>query len=289
MFKMTTANEKKKMKALEQEILKRDARIWELKSELAMAQARTHRQLNDHEVSLVFDALDSHAYWTISEEHYRSNGYVIAPGADDPELVEYLREIDALCVRLGGGPITGAVEPAPKDKNKLFPCAAPGCNTHTYVAESFCPYHAKKYEGAKKVSTCDISSHEFEIRKGARNCRKCGATRSFPNTRDGLLGFMKETTEGMLEIAKSKNTDYAGRDGVELNPFANFTRVEALGICKAEVGFLTRMSDKLSRIASFVDAGTLAVKDESVQDTLKDLANYSLLMLAFLESKKEGK
>lgn len=103
-------------------------------------------------------------------------------------------------------------------------------------------------------------------------------------TTEEFIEFFEGTTARMAEISKAKNADYTG--SVEDDPFANFTRVEALGICSTEQGFLTRMTDKLSRIASFVKQGKLQVKDESVQDTLLDLANYSILMLAYLESKK---
>ena len=85
-------------------------------------------------------------------------------------------------------------------------------------------------------------------------------------------------------IMIAKNSDYANQDN---NPFSNFERVETLGIARTEVGFLTRMTDKLCRINSFVQKGELAVKDESVQDTLLDLANYSLLMIGYLKSKKK--
>ena len=67
-----------------------------------------------------------------------------------------------------------------------------------------------------------------------------------------------------------KNKDYTGGSD---DPFANFKSVEVLGI-STEVGFLTRMMDKMKRIASFVHKGELAVKDESVTDTLQDLSNY---------------
>ena len=95
--------------------------------------------------------------------------------------------------------------------------------------------------------------------------------------------FLQETCSKMISISKAKNADYTG--GGE-DAFANFTRVEAMGICTTEQGFLTRMTDKMSRIASFVKNGNLQVKDESVQDTLIDLANYSILMLGYLESEK---
>jgi hypothetical protein len=82
---------------------------------------------------------------------------------------------------------------------------------------------------------------------------------------------------------KKKNADYTGfKDD---NPFANFEAVEAFGL-NTEIGFLTRMTDKMARIASFVRNGELKVKDESVQDTLLDLANYSMLFAAYLKSKK---
>lgn len=102
-------------------------------------------------------------------------------------------------------------------------------------------------------------------------------------SKEDFFKFFEETTSSMLAISKAKNNDYTG---VGVSPFANFERVEQLGICSTEQGFLTRMSDKLSRIASFCAKGELLVKDESVEDTLKDLANYSILMMGFLKQKR---
>jgi len=76
---------------------------------------------------------------------------------------------------------------------------------------------------------------------------------------------------------------YTGNDP---DPFGNFNRVDQLGICSTEQGFLTRMTDKFCRIISFVQKGELLVKEESVQDTLHDLANYCALMSGYIESKK---
>lgn len=98
-----------------------------------------------------------------------------------------------------------------------------------------------------------------------------------------LLKFCEDLTKEMIETMKKKNADYTGTTD---DPFANFTRVESLGICKTEVGFMTRMTDKLCRINSFVQKSNLEVNDESVKDTLSDLANYCLLFMAYLESKK---
>lgn len=48
------------------------------------------------------------------------------------------------------------------------------------------------------------------------------------------------------------------------------------------------MGDKLQRIANLLEREA-QVKDESVDDTLKDLANYSLILLAYLVSKRAPK
>lgn len=88
-----------------------------------------------------------------------------------------------------------------------------------------------------------------------------------------------------IETSRKKNSDYTGASS---DPFSNFTSVEALGI-KTEHGFLTRMMDKMKRISSFVEKGELLVKDESVQDTLKDLANYSCLLSGYITSKVKKK
>lgn len=102
------------------------------------------------------------------------------------------------------------------------------------------------------------------------------------NNKQSYFNFAKVFMEEMLEISKRKNSDYTGDTD---DPFSNFSSVESLGI-KTEVGFIVRMNDKMKRLASFVEKGTLEVKDESVKDTLQDLANYCILFAGYLESKK---
>lgn len=105
-------------------------------------------------------------------------------------------------------------------------------------------------------------------------------------TNNQLMEYLANTTQYMLETARKKNADYTG--AVAGNPFANFTQVESLGIATTEQGFLTRMTDKLARVASFAKNGVLLVENEGVRDTLIDLANYALLMSAYLEDKRLG-
>ncbi len=102
-------------------------------------------------------------------------------------------------------------------------------------------------------------------------------------TQDEYLKFHKEFTERMYEITKNKNSDYCKSTS---DAFSNFTAVSALGIASTEQGFLTRITDKLCRINSFVQKGTLEVKDESVTDTIQDACNYLILMAGFIKSKQ---
>ncbi len=102
-----------------------------------------------------------------------------------------------------------------------------------------------------------------------------------------FIEFHKAATAKMHEICKAKNADYAGSKG-GADAFANFRMVEHFGIASVEQGMLTRMSDKFSRLASFVEQGTLKVKDESVEDTLLDFANYCLLFAGYLRGKNSN-
>jgi hypothetical protein len=101
-------------------------------------------------------------------------------------------------------------------------------------------------------------------------------------TRDELFKMHEDMCKSALILMKKKNADYAGSG---TDPFANFRRAEALGVCSTEQAFLVRMTDKMSRLASFASRGQLSVEDETVYDTLEDLINYSVLLAAYLKSK----
>lgn len=89
----------------------------------------------------------------------------------------------------------------------------------------------------------------------------------------------------LAELHSRKNHDYASD-----NPLSNFYLSEKMGI-PAWKGCLVRISDKVSRLWSFAKKEQYLVKDESVIDTAKDLAVYSLLMIILYEEfkKKEVK
>ena len=102
-------------------------------------------------------------------------------------------------------------------------------------------------------------------------------------TRDELLRFHEQICKEGRDLMNLKNRDYAGNHGTE--PFANFTRCEAMGICDTEQGFMVRITDKMSRLSSFLDSGKMHVQDESFKDTVIDVINYMVLLAAYTKEK----
>jgi anti-sigma28 factor (negative regulator of flagellin synthesis) len=103
-------------------------------------------------------------------------------------------------------------------------------------------------------------------------------------TKQKYLEFAKAFFNDCIETSRAKGEDYTN-GAIKDDAFANFT---AVGEDWTEIGFFTRMMDKMSRLKSFIKKGELQVKDESVADSLKDLANYSCLLAAYLKSKQNG-
>lgn len=107
--------------------------------------------------------------------------------------------------------------------------------------------------------------------------------------KEEYMKFHKEFCDKMIEVTKKKNADYAGSGS---DPFSNFRQIGGLvqtqSLDIVAVGFLTRMSDKFSRVGTFITKGKLQVEDESVLDSLHDLANYCALFAGYLMEKSEG-
>ncbi len=98
-----------------------------------------------------------------------------------------------------------------------------------------------------------------------------------------LLLRLEKIMMKSLDTAKRKNTDYAGQGG-NSDGFANLRMVETLthGAISTEHGFITRMTDKFSRVISLVMSGKQPeVVDESLTDTLIDFGNYCYLMAIY--------
>lgn len=83
--------------------------------------------------------------------------------------------------------------------------------------------------------------------------------------------------QNMSTTYKAKNADYGDSVGDTYNKFG-------------DVSFLTRITDKYNRILSLSDKGECGeVKDEKLDDTILDLANYCVLWLVEREYKATPK
>ncbi len=120
-----------------------------------------------------------------------------------------------------------------------------------------------------------------------RNHTKMGDVSTVTKAEDGEITNKdtkpKENMDNLIEhagicgeltsIYRKKNADYGN----------SFSRaVEKYGLVSA----LTRISDKFNRLESLILHQTQEVKDESVQDTLLDLANYCIMTV--MEIRKDG-
>jgi hypothetical protein len=100
--------------------------------------------------------------------------------------------------------------------------------------------------------------------------------------RSELIKMHEQITTECRQIMEAKNRDYAGGKD---DPFSNFKAATVLGI-EPEMGLLLRCMDKFKRIQAFVNTGTLAVKEEPVDDAIKDVINYMVLLKGLIEDRK---
>ena len=98
-----------------------------------------------------------------------------------------------------------------------------------------------------------------------------------------LIAKLEEFSLYNLEVARSKNSDYAKGD----DAFANFRSVERHGLSVGQ-GFMVRMEDKMSRLGNLLQKPA-AVKAETLKDTALDLANYAMLLAAWWEYEHSGR
>lgn len=102
------------------------------------------------------------------------------------------------------------------------------------------------------------------------------------NQLDTLLQLFDETISECREIIVAKNHDYTSGSNDTL---ANFRASEALGVDPG-IGILIRCMDKFKRIQTFIEQGTLQVKGESVDDAIRDVINYLILLQLYVEEQQ---
>ena len=89
-----------------------------------------------------------------------------------------------------------------------------------------------------------------------------------------------KTFDELKKLHIAKDADYSGGE-----PLSTFKRCEAFGI-PAWKGCLIRLSDKYARIISLVGKnGDHMVAGESLADSLRDMAVYSIITLVLMDEK----
>lgn len=85
---------------------------------------------------------------------------------------------------------------------------------------------------------------------------------------------MKDLTNVILKIYKDKNADYGDSFSKSYKEFGIIAPV-------------VRMSDKMERIKQLSKGEDIKVKDESLKDTLIDIANYALMLVVEMDLEEE--
>lgn len=82
---------------------------------------------------------------------------------------------------------------------------------------------------------------------------------------------LKELTNQILKIYMDKNADYGDSFSKSYKEFGIIAPV-------------VRMNDKMERVKQLSKSGDRKVKDESLKDSLIDLANYALMTVIEIDS-----
>lgn len=81
-----------------------------------------------------------------------------------------------------------------------------------------------------------------------------------------FMNLYNSIVDNMKEVCNQKNKDYG-------------TSVQDTYEKFGDLAYIIRLHDKWNRINSLMESGKAEVKDESIDDTILDMANYLLLWL----------
>ena len=108
----------------------------------------------------------------------------------------------------------------------------------------------------------------------------------YDKTISQIKGMFKDQSaldilDNMQAVYEAKDSDYSST-GL---PMGNLRKCEDAGI-EAWRGCLVRIGDKMSRLENFLKEKEFLVISEKAEDTVIDLANYSILMSCLIEEIK---
>lgn len=87
------------------------------------------------------------------------------------------------------------------------------------------------------------------------------------------INLFKSITQEMCDTYIKKNHDYGDSFNISLNKYGLIAGV-------------VRMEDKINRISSLSKKDSL-IKEETIADTLSDLANYAIMTLMWLKKERD--
>ena len=101
--------------------------------------------------------------------------------------------------------------------------------------------------------------------------------------REILFQLQRDTFQSCENIIKAKNADYADDD----DPYSNFRTASLFGV-HPTTGILLRVMDKIQRIKSYTEKGSLEVKSESFEDACDDIINYMVLCKGYHQDEQQN-
>jgi hypothetical protein len=107
-------------------------------------------------------------------------------------------------------------------------------------------------------------------------------------SKDDLLRMRARLNAKADWLLLSKGNDYNSKQQENGDTLFNLRAAALLGIVEDPVrGILVRLSDKLMRLSSLTLPGVVRqVNDESIEDTVLDIRNYSDYILAFVKEQR---
>ncbi len=108
-----------------------------------------------------------------------------------------------------------------------------------------------------------------------------------PTNKDGVFTYppghpeFEKILDEIRELHRRKSADYGNKEDL----FANINASKEFGI-PAWLGAMVRANDKVSRIKTYANKKTLA--NESLEDSLLDLAAYAIISLVLFREQNNG-
>lgn len=203
------------------------------------------------------------------------------PQAEEARLAFTADQLDAAGVVYQESDITRCVEINAKAQGALRTISPVGTTGEDIIGAVLSVYGI---EGQANINTNEVSKTLliWQSKKGPAAQAAASGSRKRNLTIEELLALHVQTCESARAIMSAKNADYTNGS---VDPFSNFRTAEALGV-PAEIGLMVRMLDKMKRVQTFVNKGTLQVKAESAEDSIQDLINYCILLKGIIVSRR---